>query len=213
MMRGGATKTLKEIAYERIKRSIVNGEWEGGAFLSEKWLSEQLQMSKTPIRAAFDRLEMMGLVKHSHNQGVYVQEVSLKQIMEIYELRLALETFAARTLTGKLDRALLEKLDHNLTLQAEAVQIEDTIGYVELDRSFHELIISGLSNSEYSEAMSRIQDKFLMAVRTTFNKNKKRLWGSLQEHRQIRDALSGYDPSVTENLIVKHIEYVKKIML
>ncbi len=50
--------TLREKAFQLIKAKIVNGEWKGGTFLSEKYISEQLGMSKTPIRSAFDRLEI-----------------------------------------------------------------------------------------------------------------------------------------------------------
>lgn len=205
--------TLRDTAFQKIKQSIVNGEWEGGTFLSEKMLSELLQMSKTPIRSALDRLEMMGLVKLVANQGFIVQEISLKKIMDIYELRLSLETFAGNHLTGKMDRVFFDRLDANLVMQSQAVDSEDIVKYVELDRQFHEMIISGMGNEEYTEAMSRIQDKFLMAVRTTFYKNKNRLWGSIDEHKQIRDALAGKDPFVTVYLIQKHIQFVEQIML
>src|SRR6478609_46880 len=86
--------TLRDEAFRQIKERIVQGEWGGGTFLSERRLSETLQMSKTPIRSALDRLEMMGLVKLMPNQGFVVQEISLRKIMDIYELRLSLETFA-----------------------------------------------------------------------------------------------------------------------
>ncbi|MDI4648397.1 GntR family transcriptional regulator [Cohnella hashimotonis] len=205
--------TLRDEAFRKIKERIVQGEWGGGTFLSERRLSETLQMSKTPIRSALDRLEMMGLVKLMPNQGFVVQEISLRKIMDIYELRLSLETFAVGRLTGNMDRAFFGRLDENLDKQTEAAEREDIVGYVELDRQFHEAIIAGLANEEYADAMSRIQDKFLMAVRTTFYKNKSRLWGSLEEHREIRDALAGNDPSRSERLIRDHIEFVKQIML
>lgn len=207
------TKTLKEKAFETIKANIVSGVWEGGTFLSEKALSELLQMSKTPIRSALDRLEMMGLVKLSPNQGVIVQEVSLKKILDIYQLRLALETFAVRQLTGKLDRRFFDRLDDNLERQARAVEREDIVEYVNLDREFHETIVAALDNEEYTEAMSRLQDKFVMTVRTTFVKNKARLLGSCEEHVRIRYALAGDDPQLAERLVTSHIEYVKTIML
>ncbi|CAN7741057.1 GntR family transcriptional regulator [Paenibacillus sp. LjRoot153] len=205
--------TLREIAFETIKQKIVNGEWQGGTFLSERALSELLGMSKTPIRSAMDRLEMVGLVKLRPNQGVIVQEMSLKKIMEIYELRLSLETFAARQLTGKMDAYFFRRLDDNLALQEQCVQKEDIVGFVQLDRNFHAMMISGLDNEEYTEVMSRLQDKFLMAVRATFYKNQSRLWGSLNEHKLIRQALEGNDPAATEKLLYNHIQYVKKIML
>jgi DNA-binding GntR family transcriptional regulator len=205
--------TLKDKAYEQIKIRIVSGEWTGGTFLTEKFLSDLLQMSKTPIRSALDRLEMNGLVKLSPKQGIIVQEVSLKKVLEIYELRLSLETFAARHLTGKLSKPHLELMDANLVEQADAIYKEDIMRYVELDETFHEMLIKGLDNEEFNEVMTRIQDKFLMAVRATFIKNKERLWGSLEEHKKIREAIAGDDPDVTENLVAKHIEYVKTIML
>ncbi|WJH35372.1 GntR family transcriptional regulator [Paenibacillus sp. CC-CFT747] len=205
--------TLREKAFETIKRKIVSGEWEGGTFLSEKALSELLGVSKTPIRSAMDRLEMLGLVKLIPNQGVIVQEMSLKKIMEIYELRLSLETFAAKQLTGKMDAPFFHKLDENLSLQQKCVEQVDIVGFVQLDREFHETIISGLDNEEYTEVMSRLQDKFLMAVRATFYKNHSRLRGSMDEHKRIRKALEEDDPAATETLVSNHIQFVKKIML
>lgn len=205
--------TLRDQAFQRIKQGIVNGEWEGGTFLSEKMLCVKLQMSKTPIRSALDRLEVMGLVKFVPNQGFIIQEVSLKKIMDIYELRLSLETYAAQSLTGKMGGAFFEQLDANLALQAVAATDEDIVSYVELDRQFHEMIIAGMGNEEYAEAMSRIQDKFLMAVRTTFYRSKERLWGSLEEHKQIRLALAGDDPMKTVDLMKSHIKFVERVML
>ncbi|SEO47550.1 GntR family transcriptional regulator [Paenibacillus sp. OV219] len=206
-------KTLRDTAFDVMKQNIISGEWPGGMFLPEKYLSELLGMSKTPIRSALDRLEMMGLVKLSPKQGVIVQEVSLKKILEIYELRLSLETFAVRKLTGKMDDAFFRQLDENLSLQAIAIDREDITRYVELDGQFHEMIVAGLDNEEYTEVMKRIQDKFMLVVRTTFVRNPSRLMGSLEEHWQIRHALSGQDAELSLRLIEQHIEYVKVIML
>jgi DNA-binding GntR family transcriptional regulator len=169
-------------------------------------------MSNTPIRSALDKLEMMGLVKQSPNQGAVVQEISLKQIFDIYELRLALETFAAKRLTGKLDVPFFRSLDDNLEQQERMVEARDIAGYVRLDREFHELIVAALDNELYTDALRRIQDPFLIAVRTTFMRNETRLLGSIAEHRQIRDALAGGDPEHTERLVVHHIEYVKMML-
>lgn len=205
-------KTLKETAFDYIKGKIVDGTWEGGTFLAEKMLSEQLGMSKTPIRSALDRLEMMGLVKLSPNQGAVVQEVSLKKISEIYQFRLALETFAVRLLTGKLDAGFFVRMDENLALQQRAIDRDDIPAYVALDRDFHESIIGAMDNEELTEAMARIHDKFLIAVRVTFLRSKWRLQGSIEEHRQIRNALAGSDPDATEQWIRHHIEFVKQTM-
>ncbi len=205
--------TLKETAYQYIRKCIVDGVWSGGTFLSEHSLCEQLGMSKTPIRSALDRLEMMGLVKLFPNQGAVVSEVSLKRILEIYELRLALETYAVRWLTGKLDHSFFVRMDNNISLQATSITNDDIPEYVRLDRQFHEMIIAGLDNEEYAAVMMRMQDQFLLAVRTTFMKNRQRLEGSIEEHRKIRAALAGNDPERSERLMIEHLEFVKRIML
>lgn len=212
-MKALVPKTLKETAFEFIKANIVNGTWGGGTFLSEKALSEMLGMSKTPVRSALDRLEMMGLVKLSPKQGAVVQEVSLKKIFEIYDLRLAIETFTIRQLTGKMDAAFFARMDANLVEQRKALDADDIAAYVNLDRAFHEMMIQAMDNEELTEAMDRIQDKFLIVLRTTFIKNKQRLWISLEEHHQIRQALEGNDPAHSEKLMIGHIEFVKLIML
>lgn len=207
-----ALPTLKETAYQYIRRNIVDGTWGGGTFLPEQLLCEQLNMSKTPIRSALDRLEMLGLVKHYPKQGVVVSEMSLQKIFQIYELRKALEVYAVKRLTGKLSEAFFERMDENISLQLALIKQDDIAGYVELDRQFHMMIITGLDNEEYSAAMTRIQDQFLLAVRTTFLKNLHRLVGSIEEHRQIRLALAGNDPELTERLMIEHIEYVQQVM-
>ncbi|CAK4863387.1 unnamed protein product [Aphanomyces euteiches] len=205
--------TLKETAYQFIKKNIVEGKWDGGTFLSENLLCEQLNMSKTPIRSALDRLEMMGLVKLFPKQGVVVSEVSLQKILQIYELRKALEAYAVKRLTGKLEAGFFEQMDENIRLQEALIEQADIADYVEMDRQFHMMIINAMENEEYAAAMARIQDQFLLAVRTTFMKNKQRLAGSIEEHRQIRYALAGNDPELTERLMIEHIEYVKLVML
>lgn len=206
-------KPLKQTAYEYIKENIVAGAWAGGTFISEKELTESLGMSKTPIRAALDRLEMMGLVQLFPKQGAVVTELSLKKILEIYELRKALETYAAKQLTGKLDDLFFTGMDSNIDLQAHAIKNGDITEYVKQDRQFHAMIVAGLDNEEYSNAIHRIHDQFLLVVRATFLKNNQRLLGSIEEHRQIRRALSGDDPLATERLMIQHLDYVMRIML
>lgn len=205
--------SLKDRAYQEIKERIVTGQWEGGTFLSEKYLSELLEMSKTPIRSALDRLEMAGLVKLAPKQGIVVQEISMRKTMEIFEIRLPLECYAVRRLTGRLGAELIQKLEGNLAEQHLAVNDKDLARYVYLDKIFHELIIGGLDNEEFNEVMSRIQDKFRMVVLSIVRKETDRLWVSTNEHEKIVEALKGNDPDVSENLIKEHFEYGKQIMI
>ena len=203
---------LKQTAYDYMKRKIVDGKWAGGRFLSERELQEELGMSKTPIRSALDKLEANGLITLHPKQGAVVAELPLRKIFEIYELRKALETYAARELTGRMDAKFFRDLDANLELQQLAAAREDITEYVRLDRSFHARIVAGLGNEAYDETMERIQDRFIMSLRTTFYRETSRLVSSLEEHRRIRDALAGADAAAAARLVEQHLDYVMQIM-
>ena len=93
---------LKERAYTEIKQRILSGVLAPSTFLSERQMAGQLAMSKTPIRAALQRLEVEGLVTISPQQGIIVRDLSVHEIADLYEMRAALETYVARTLAGRL---------------------------------------------------------------------------------------------------------------
>jgi DNA-binding GntR family transcriptional regulator len=91
---------LKEQAYQQLKQMLVDGTYVPGTFLSERRLAEQLGMSKTPVRAALERVEAEGYVTVSPQQGIVVRELSLREIKEHFEIRMALETHIVRRLAG-----------------------------------------------------------------------------------------------------------------
>src|SRR5437870_2186503 len=97
-----ARHLLKERAYSEIKRRILDGGFAPSTFLSERQLASQLAMSKTPIRAALERLEMEGLVVVSPQQGILVRDLSVHEIADLYEMRAALETYVVRAVAGQL---------------------------------------------------------------------------------------------------------------
>ena len=93
---------LKEHAYAEIKRSILDNTFAPGSFLAERQLAAQLGMSKTPVRAALERLEMEGFISVSPQQGILVRDLSVHDIADQYEIRSAL---VARHPLGRLGRA------------------------------------------------------------------------------------------------------------
>src|SRR5262245_56779925 len=84
---------MKERAYSEIKRRILNCDYPPGSFLSERNLATTLGMSKTPVKAALERLEHEGFITVSPQQGIVVRELSIREIADQYEIRTALESF------------------------------------------------------------------------------------------------------------------------
>ena len=94
---------LKDQAYENLKNLILEEVFAPGTFLSERQLAARLDMSKTPIRSALERLETEGFVTVSPQQGIVVRESSLREIVDLFDIRIALEVFVVQSIAGRLN--------------------------------------------------------------------------------------------------------------
>src|SRR5690606_34259757 len=99
----------------------LRGEFPAGAFLSERQLAGRLAMSKTPIRAAIERLELEGFVRVAPRRGVVVREPGVVEIADQFEVRSALEAFVLRSLAGRLSGDQVERVEANLAAQRETI--------------------------------------------------------------------------------------------
>src|SRR5690349_3749693 len=108
---------MKDIAYDNIKQLILAETFEPGAFLSERQLAARLKMSKTPIKSALERLESEGFLGISPQQGIVVQDLTLEEIADHFEVREALETYVARRLAGTLTVEQISRIRTNLAAQ------------------------------------------------------------------------------------------------
>jgi len=80
-----AALTLREQAYISIRTLILSGELKAGEFLTERFLVEKLGMSRTPIRAALEKLDHEGLANYTPNKGLSVADISLRYMEEHLE--------------------------------------------------------------------------------------------------------------------------------
>ena len=105
--------TIKHQIYQIIKKEICNGNYAAGQWLQEKELAEQLNVSRSPVREALKQLVDEGLAIEYPNKGVFVKEFTVKDIEEIYDVRILLESYAiknsVKTLTSKNIQELMEK--------------------------------------------------------------------------------------------------------
>src|SRR5262245_6520810 len=112
---------MKEHAYEQIKRGILCDDYPPGTFLSERQLAERLQMSKTPVKAALERLELEGFITVSPQRGIVVRNLTIDEIADIYETRAVLEAYTLRAVAGRLTAGQEEKLRASLRVQERMV--------------------------------------------------------------------------------------------
>ena len=121
---------LKQRAYDELKRLILSGELAAGTVQSVRQLAAQLDMSKTPVHAAIERLEAEGLVTLAPQQGVVVRELSVRDIVSHYEIRQALEPFVMRRLAGRLTASQIDLLRENQVRHRDLAEQNAALGRV-----------------------------------------------------------------------------------
>jgi DNA-binding GntR family transcriptional regulator len=204
---------LKERAYEEIKRRLLNNDYPPRSFLAERQLAEQLGMSKTPVKAALERLEHEGFITVSPQQGIVVRELALDEIADQYEIRAALEAYTVRAVAGKLTADQAARLKANLRAQERIRGRADVRRGVELDAEFHALFAECLGNREILRVTAQLRERMQRVITAVFRLNPGRIDASYEEHRGIADAVTRGDGPEAARLLERHLEVGKQLLL
>jgi DNA-binding GntR family transcriptional regulator len=204
---------FKDRAYEEIKRLILGEEIAPGSFIAERSLASRLAMSTTPVRSALARLEHEGLLSISPKQGAVVREFSFREISELYEIRVALEPFVARSIAGRLAPAQVQRLNANLDAQRENLVHRDIALCVQLDEDFHTLFSEFLDNREILRVMQSLRDKTHRIFHRVFSLNPGRMDGSYKEHLAIAETMIQGPPALAAERVAAHLDVGRRMLL
>tara|TARA_R110002124_G_scaffold80083_3_gene212238 strand:- start:7882 stop:8574 length:693 start_codon:yes stop_codon:yes gene_type:complete len=128
-----------------LRQRILRLQLKPGEALSEKELSVQLGVSRTPVREAFIRLSEEGLVDIFPQRGTLVSPIRMDEIKEAQFLRDILETAIVRRAAQEIDEVSLLQIEANLQRQEISLQQKDYIEFMELDEEFHRLLCQSIS--------------------------------------------------------------------
>lgn len=204
---------LQSRAYSELRRLIVSGEFPPGTFLSERQLAQQLEMSKTPVHVALERLEAEGFVTISAQQGIVVRGMTVDDIVDHYEVREAIECWTVRRLAGRLSVEQQELLQENIGQQQTALRDDDLTALMRLDGEMHCLLCSFLNNREITTIMERLQDKIQQVIIRVHDTDRTRPTESVAEHVQIIAAVLAGESASAVDLMVEHLEAGKRRIL
>lgn len=209
-----AAITLKEKAYIELRRMILNGELKPGAFLTERTLVEMLEMSRTPIRAALERLDVEGLANYTPNKGLVVAEMSIRKVIDLFEYRIAIECFIVRKLSKMIwNTEDLDWFQSNLLLQQELVGSNNHHQFTEADTQFHRRLIAVSGNQEMMSAMDKIQDKLFQIALQVLQKDHTRIGVSYEDHARIFQCIIDGQADDAAAHMEGHLEYGKRILV
>ena len=209
-----AAVTLKEKAFIELRRRILDGELKPGDFLTERMLVETLGMSRTPIRAALERLDAEGLAKYTPNKGLVVSELSLTQAAEVFDFRVAIECHIVRRLAERtIAPADADWFRANLAQQRVFVEANDFARFTEADAAFHRKLAAVYDNSEIVKTMDLLQDKLYRIALRVLRKDVLRIRTSHADHERIWELVLAGDGAGAARLMEEHLEYGKRILL
>lgn len=210
-----------ELAYERVRTAIVEGEFAPGQRLIEQRIAERYALSRTPVREAIRRLEAEGLVASVRHRGAIVREVSVDEVEDLYELRARLESYAAelaaaRATTDQLtDLADAAERFGRVRLRGHG-RSRSRIEFVrELNAAngvFHRLVVDAAHHDRLAAMLRRTVDiPLVFGAFRRFGDDE--LERSDLFHRLILEAIGAGDGTRASRLMSEHIAQGRDVVL
>lgn len=194
-------------AYAELKRRLLSGEFALNVRLGEERLASLIGMSRTPIREALFRLHAEGLVERWSDGGFRPVAPDVSVMLDIYEVRSALEVAAIRRpsqLGMAHDREMLEALRADWLELADDAEREPDPGFVAVDESFHIALAEAAGNQVLVDQLRLLNDR-IRVVRMQDFMVEGRIASTIAEHLTILDALLAGEPALAEQLLSEHI--------
>jgi len=194
-------------AYKKVRSMIISKKLVPGQKIVQDKLAESLGISRTPLRSALQMLEAEYLVQSVPRKGVIVKEFSDKEIVELYDCRIALEGTAAGLFTSIASDAEIDRLSGLFqpfsasTIDANKYQIADSI--------FHDSIVQGCGNSFLSKLFK--QGNILLIINMVGLVRPPE--ETLNEHLNIISAMKIRDSESVEALVRSHLDKSKQLII
>lgn len=208
-MHGPDQQNASERAYGALRAAILEGGLPSECKLTEQGLAQMLGISRTPIREAIKRLLLEGLLERRKGQGLWCAMPDADAVREIFELRLRLESYAARQAAQHATK------DQIAALQASAQRMQDLVDAAEIDDTviaaidqenarFHALILEATQSRRLMQLLRMTVDISLVS-RTfrRFTPDQRRR--SAVHHREIAAAIAAASPRWAERMMQAHI--------
>ncbi len=216
--------SLRQRAYRYLHQKIITGELPPGSKVSEQAIAEVMGISRTPVRAAIHELESEGLLEQVPRYGTIVRQADRRDIEELYDLRTALEGFAAAEAAKQMsadDLLTLTTLCNAMYEQVEEHRsrgefVDDSVilsRFVDADMQFHVIILRSTGNRRLMQSV--VGSRMLAECGRQARQQPRIDWlaEAWQGHRQILSALQAGDSVAAWQGMVDHIRFSKLLAI
>lgn len=197
--------TVSDAAYEQLRTMICRGRLRPGDRIVERDLARRLRVSRIPLREGLARLEAEGLVRSVPNSATFVETFEPADVLEMYQIRLLLEPFAARLAAGHRDPVLSRELARLMEQMTAHAARGDLRRLDDADYRFHLAIVrrSGHGRLLRAYGSSPIQ---VIGLRSGYaHLRDLPPEATAEEHRRIVDAIATGRPAAAERAAAEHV--------
>ena len=192
---------LKNLAYAMLKDKILNNEFPPNTYLEEKTLCEMLNISRTPIREAINKLEYEDLVQIIPQKGIFVTDFTIQSVAELFQARKLVEPILLRLSGSILNKdALFEFRSQTLA----ALEVKNIDHLCHIDYKLHSYFNSSCKNQFLTKLSAYITDHYQRVRTQSFYPQERTIQGA-NEHISILDHLIDDDFSAASELLQQHI--------
>ena len=205
-------KPLRELVCEHIREAIINGVFSPGERLMEIQMADEMGVSRTPVREAIRKLEMEGFVVMIPRRGTYVSNMSIKDINDVYEIRISLDTLAAGLAAERISDEELEELQRLLVKVGNAIEENDMAKVVEADIEFHDVLYKASRNERLRNIINNLREQ-ITVIRGVSMRYPGRLKDTQEEHRRLVESIAARDVEKSQEAARIHLENAERTLM
>ncbi|MCW5231578.1 GntR family transcriptional regulator [Verminephrobacter eiseniae] len=196
--------TASDAVYETLRHKIMNNQLPGGSQLLEEEVATQLNVSRTPVRAALSKLEAEGLVQAVRRHGYRITPITVQDIHEIYQILSPLETVAAELLAEKNpNEQEVQALQECVDRMDEALQRNDLQAWADADELFHTRLVDLCGNQRLARA-AKLMFAQSHRVRLFALRLRDKPVSSVKHHGTLVDAIRQKRPALAREIHGAH---------
>ena len=205
-------RPLREVVCETLRTAIIGGVLKPGERLMEIQLAEELGVSRTPIREAIRKLEQEGFVEMLPRRGTYVANISIKDVKDVYEIRMALDVLAAGLAAERITDTELVALKKQLIRIKNVVEMDEMEKIGEYDWEFHEVLYKASRNGRLVAIINNLREQ-LTRLRVTTMNYRGRIKDTISEHELLVESIARHNVELAKRRAYEHMRNAEKTLL
>ncbi len=200
---------LRDVVFHTLRQAILRGELKPGERLMEIHLAQKLGVSRTPVREAIRKLELEGLVRMIPRKGAVVAEITISDLEDVLEVRMALEELAVKLACRMLTPEQLDEIGGLADEFEQTLYGEDVGACAQADMRFHEAIYAATGNGRLVQILNNLREQ-MYRYRMEYLKDRDAHQKLVQEHAEILESLADRDVERALEASGRHIERQKE---